>query len=374
MKKRGLIGLIGTVLLMVVSVFGPVAGPALADSGTNIAISGTFYRQHFKLLPGESLATPDIYVVIFNKCPEEVEVHLTPTSPEGVDILMEENMTIPAGEKEMVEIGVNVSPEAVPGDYSLLVTAEIKQGKQSGISVTGAAQQQARLTVLGEAGEVFVKTILPTEETFPAEIRLYQKEEGELLPFGYSDNGELRTRAPSGDYLIQAFYKDKEVARKEFFLGDKEEKEILLTAQTVFIYGFAVTPVYGQDQKEVVSMKATYNIENIYKPLKNVETFLAVDFSGQFLEKAGILSLPTLDTGMTGGNYQYTPSQGMQNGLYEVKLAVYSNDLLYAESQTEELEVKSLKKGIDLTIIIITAIAVIAIIVIIILLIRRRRD
>ncbi len=377
MNKQRLVRVAMAVCLITLIILSFPGRVFAGDSGTSIAISGTFYRQHFKLMPGESLQTPDIYVVVFNQGQEEVAVKLVPVAPTGVQILLAKtSFRIPAGKEAKVNVGVKVDQEAVPGNYLVVITAEIQHSSSGeGITITGAAQQQAKLTVLGEAGEVRIKTILPNKELFPSEIRLYQKENGQLLPFGYSDTGELKTRVPVGEYMVQAFYKEKEVAKEEFKIADNEEKELILTAHTVFIYGFAAVPVYGEDQKTIVSAKITYNIENIYRPLKNVKTSLVVNFAGHPLEEAGVLTLPTLDTGVTGGSYQYSPPAGWQNGLYDFKMAVYSDNLLYGESPVKELTVTIAKAGAlsPLMIAIIVG-AVVLIVLLIFILMRRRRD
>ncbi|MFC2002108.1 hypothetical protein ACFLUZ_06390 [Chloroflexota bacterium] len=120
-----------------------------------LAISGTFYRQHFQLFPGETLRTPDIYLVVFNREDEDIRVKLTTQAPPGVEIMLDQSyFPIPPGEQRKIEVGVSIGTEAVPGEYLLAIGAEIQPAEGEGITIVGAAEQRAKLTILGEAGPV----------------------------------------------------------------------------------------------------------------------------------------------------------------------------------------------------------------------------
>jgi len=369
--------IIGRVLipvLLLISFLGSSFVFASPVAASNIAISGTFYRQHFRLMPGEELFSPDVYVVVFNQHEDEdIEVKLTWQAPEGVQLSLDESkFLVRSGEKRKIGVGLKIAPQATPGDYVISVTAEI-QGVSEGIAVKGAAQQQAKLTILGEAAQLRVETVTPKEEPFPATIKLYQKSEGQLLPCGHAEKGELEIRVAPGSYLIQAFYEGKEIAKKEFSIEAEEDRKIVLVAQTIFIYGFAVTPVYKSGTKDIVSAKITYNIDNIYQPLKNAKTTLAVGFESNLLEETELLSLPTLDVGVTGGSFNYSPPQGWQTGTYDFQMGVYSDGVLYGESPQKELRVE-ISEAVSLTLVAAAAGTAILIIVLIILWKRRKRD
>ena len=157
------------------------------QAGSNIAISGSFYRYHFKMLPGESLITPDVYIVVFNQDVEAIRVKLIPQIPPGVTIrLSQTEFEIPAKGEKRIEAGLIVDKQAVPGEYIISITADIQAAASEGIAIVGSAQQQAKLTILGEAGEVKITTLGLHDEVLPAEIRLYQKADGQLVPAGYS--------------------------------------------------------------------------------------------------------------------------------------------------------------------------------------------
>jgi len=134
-----------------------------------LAISGTFYRQHFQLLPGETLHTPEIYLVVFNHNDKDIRVKLITQTPPGVEIMLDRSsFPIPPGEQRKVEVGVSISTEAVPGEYLLAIAAEIQPAEGEGITIAGTAEQQAKLTILGEAGpaDITVDTTPTAQECF----------------------------------------------------------------------------------------------------------------------------------------------------------------------------------------------------------------
>lgn len=87
-----------------------------------------------------------------------------------------------------------------------------------------------------------------------------------------------------------------------------------------------------------------------------------------------IISLPTLDVGITGGSYKCVPAQGWQSGTYTFKIEVYAQDKLCAESPEQQLEVISTAAGINLALLIAIAGGVLLLItIIIVIMIARRR-
>lgn len=348
----------------------------ISVNAQGIAISGSFYRHHFRLNPGESLNTPEIYVVVFNHEKNDIRVTLTPQAPPGVEIHLEESdFIIPAGGDNKVEVGVEVGREAVPGEYTLTITAEIQQDGE-GIVVVGAAQEQARLTILGESGEVRINTVTCLGEPFPAEIKVCQSQDGERSPCAYSAGGQLKIKLAPGDYGIRATFQDTEVAKQAFSLQADETKQINVIVQTVFIYGFSIVPNYYEESGEISFTKVPYTINNIYQPIKDVSVILIVALDGRLLEEDEIISLPTLDVGSTGGGYNYVPAQEWQNGTYNFKMNLYSQNKLCAESPEEELKITTLQAptaGIDWILTGIIAGAILLLIVVIFLVAGRRR-
>ncbi len=119
-----------------------------------MAISGTFSGQHFQLIRGENLSTPDVYVVVFNNTDSDMQVKLIAETPSGVELILSTtDFVLLSGSQERIEVGVAVSDEAAPGQYTLTLTAEACATGE-GIKLGAAAQQQAKLTIFGEAGSV----------------------------------------------------------------------------------------------------------------------------------------------------------------------------------------------------------------------------
>jgi len=346
------------------------ANPVLASSeGSNIAISGSFYRQHFQMLQGETLQTPDVYVVVFNNGNEAVNVQLTSQSPTGVAILLsEKEFSISAKGQKQVGVGLSVEKTATPGDFTVSVTAVIKPDGP-GIVVTGGAQLQAKLSVMGEAGKVSIETRLPNGDPFQSEIHLYRKAEGQLSPVGLSEIGKLGMRLTPGNYFVQAFYGNVEIAKQDFILAANESKEIILKAQTIFIDGFSVVADLGKDES-ISAAKIYYSIRNIYQPVKNAKLVLIVNFDGRFSEQIELLSLPALDA-MNGTTYKYVPTQ-WENGNYSFAIQVFSGEILYAQSEERALLVKLPDAG-NLKVILIVVVIVLIIIGLILFLVKKKR-
>jgi len=341
-----------------------------------LAISGNFYRQHFELIPGQSLTTPEIYVVVFNHGEDDLRVKLTTQVPIGVELVLPTtDFTLAPGENRQLEVGVNVGLQVPPGDYDLILTAEaFREGE--GIKLTGAAQQQAKLTVSAEAGEVDISTVSPQGEPFLTTIRLYKQIEGQNLPCGYSETGNLKTRLTPGDYLVEAYYQGAKVAEETFSLAADEHKTITLVPKTVYIEGFAVVRNWYSETGEFAFAKIVYNINNTYQPLKDVTAVLKVSFEDKLVEETELISLPTLDVGTTTGSQTYIPSEGwQQHGTYNFKIELYSQGNIYAQSQEVQMLAEPAKESAPVNWLLIGGIvAGVAIIgVVAYLMVRRRR-
>ncbi len=304
-----------------------------------IAISGSFYRQHFMLNPGESLNTPEIYVVVFNHETNDIRVILTPQAPSGVNIyLQESDFIIPSGGNHQIEVGVEVSPEAVPGEYILTITAEIQQDGE-GIVVVGAVQQQARLTILGESGEIGINVFTCLGEPFPAVIEICRLQDETRLPCAHGTGGKLETKLAPGDYGIRVIFQNTEVATQQFSLQADDTKFMDVVAQTVFIYGFSVVPSYYEESDEIAFAQVSYTLSNIYQSFTDVSGKLSITRDGKTLEEDEIISLPILDVSSMEGSYNYVPAQRWQNGTYTFKMKLYSQNNLCAESPERELQI-----------------------------------
>ncbi len=327
--------LLALAILIVTSLGFAFTIPVKAQGG--IAMSGNFYAQHFELIPGQSVSTPDIYIVVFNNGEQEMRVKLALGAPLGVELILPAtDFTLPAGKNRQLEVGVKVGAQVPPGDYDLFLTAEAYR-EGVGIKLTGAIQQKARLTVTGAAGEVAISTISPQGELFAAIIRLYKQIEGKNLPCGYSETGELKSKLTPGDYLVEAYYQGTKAAQESFSLAVGEKKTITLVPQTIYIEGFAVAREYYTETREMAYAKIAYTINNMYQPLKDAAAVLKVSHEGKMVEETEIISLPILNVGKTAGNQKYIPSGGWQHGTYRFKIELYAQQKLYAQSTEVEI-------------------------------------
>lgn len=333
-KKRGYCAtvVIASFALLALSLPAPV-------DASGIGISGSFQQHYYKMVPGETVETPDIYIVVFNQEDTATRIKLTPQSPPGVEIrLTESDFLIPAGKEHKVEVGVVVGLNAVPGEYTLAITAEIQRTAGAGITVMGAVQQQTKLIILGEAGTIRIKTVDFAGNPLSAELRVCLKEDA-LIPCLFSLTGELEARVVPGVYVAKVFYQDIEIATQEFTLEAGKTSDITLVGQTVFIRGFSVVPNYYTDQGDIAFVNVVYTLENIYQPLLSSKATLKVAFNGRLLEEEQIISLPTLAKGSTDGNYKYVPTKGWQNGIYTFSMSLSSQGKFAAQSTEQKLEV-----------------------------------
>lgn len=331
-------------LILMIALLSPL--PASPVQAASIGISGTFSGQHFQLIPGESLSTPDIYVVVFNNAESEIMVKLTPETPSGVELILPAvDFTLSSGSQQRIEIGVAVSHEAVPGEYILTLTAEASPN-EGGIKLGAAAQQQAKLTIFGEAGSLVLSTVTPQGEPFPAAIKLYRKVEGQSLPCGLSETGKLETRLPPGDYLAEAYFQGTKVAEESLSLAADEKKDITLVARTIFLEGFCVVPNYHINTGELAFAKIVYTINNLYQPLEDVKAILKVTLDRQAMGEVELISLPILNVGKTAGSSNYIPTEGWQDGIYSFEIELYNHGRLYTQSSAQEMAADPAKEVI----------------------------
>lgn len=359
-------------LAVFIAIFLALAFPIPAEA-QGIAISGNFYRQHFELIPGQRVSTPDICVVVFNNGEDDLNVKLVPQTPLGVELLLPAtDFTLSPGEERQIEVGVAAGLQVAPGEYNLVLSAEAyREGE--GIKLVGAAQQQAGLTVIAEYGEVEITTVSPEGEPFPTKIHLYKIVEGQRLPCGYAGTGNLSTKLTPGEYVVEAHYQGSKVVEESFSLAAGEKKTIRLVPQTVFIEGFAVVPNYYSETGELAFARIVYTINNMYQPVKDVTAILKVSLGDRLVDKIELLTLPTLDVGKTGGSgYNYIPTQGWQEGTYRFSIELYSQGKLYAQSTEVEMLSETMGVGAPVNWLLIGGI-IAAVVIVYLVVVRRRR-
>lgn len=305
------------VLLLLVSLF--VAIPAQAQGG--LALSGSFYRQNFEIPQGSSVSGPDIYVVVFNNTAAELGVRMTTQAPVGVKItLSHSDFTLPPGAQQMVLIGVEVTKDAAPGEYEISVAAESYKKGATGIQITGAAGQSAKLVVLGKSASVKVRAVSPEGQPVVATVRLYKVMAGQSYEVAYSETGTLEKKVAPGNFVAAAYVGGEKMAEQSFAVAEGEEKTITLSAATVYFEGFGIVPNYHRETKKLAFVQIVYTVRNLYQPVARAEVILEVSHDGAPLEEISLATLSPLDMGRVGLNYNYIPAGGWVDGTYGFRL------------------------------------------------------
>ncbi len=317
-----------------------------------IAVSGSFARHHYKMLPGESIDTPHINVVVFNNYDRDIAVALTPRLPDGVEFHLDEyEISIPANSSIDIPMGLTVGTDVVPDEYTIGLAADVLPDAETGIAVVGSAELRTKLSIFGEAGRVNIKTVTVEEELIRATLNLSRKEGNSLSPAGYSNTGQLEERLIPGTYVVIAYWEGTEIASREFELAADEEKQITLVAQTVFIKGFTATPQYYEASGDLANARLTYTIDNIYRPLDQVRAVLIVNHRGSLIDELEMFAQPRLELGSQDHRYTYIPPDGWQSGEYLFKVELYAEeDILYAISRDQFIEIEGFYLSQDIII------------------------
>ena len=303
-----------------------------------MAMSGSFYRQAFEIPQGTSINTPDVYVVVFNNGTEDFNVRMATEAPTGVELLLsEKSFVLKAGEQKQVNIAVNVNQAAVPGEYTLKVTAEAyKEG--AGIQLLGAAGQTAKLTVTGDAGSVEVSAVTPDGTITPAIVKLYKQTGTENINVGYSDTGSLKMKVAPGKYLAEAYIAGKKLADQTFSVAANETKKVSLEIKTVYFEGFGIVPNYNTETNELAFVQVVYTVNNLLEPFPEAKVILKVTRGGAPLADTTLATLAPLEIGRAGLSYNYIPAGDWQKTTYTFKLELDIGGEPYVSSKEEKLE------------------------------------
>lgn len=315
-------------------------GWGLPAQAGGFAMSGSFYAQEFELPQGSSLSSPDVYIVVFNHTDGDLNVRMTPQTPFGVKlILSEDDFPLEAGKQNKVGIGVEVGQEAIPGEYKVGITAEPYTKGATGIQIVGAAGQEAKLTITGEAASVEITSVSPDGEPVPAMIRLYRQTESQTFDIGFSETGSLKVAVSPGSYETSAYVAGKQVAEESFDISTDEEKEIRLTVKTVYFEGFGIVPNYRKGTEELAMVKIVYAVNNLLQAFPSAEVRLRVSHDGAPLEEATLVNLSPLEKGKIELSYNYIPSEGWEQGVYRFKLELDIGGEVYTASPDKELNI-----------------------------------
>jgi hypothetical protein len=318
--------------------------PVQAQGG--FAMSGSFYSQKLELPQGTSLRTPDIYVVVFNNSDDDINVKMTTNTPPGVTIILQEyEFPLAAHSQKKVDVGVDISMEAVPGDYTIGVTAEPYKTGTTGIQIVGGAGQDADLTITGDYGVVNITTVSPSGVSVPARIVLYRTYNAqENFEIARSETGELDLNVSPGDYFTCAFISGKQLAEENFTVAADELKSVTMAVKTVYFEGFEVVPVTQRDTGQMVMANVVCSINNLLDAFSDVKVNLIVNSDTQ-LENLNILNMSRLEQSQTEVNYNYIPSDGWQVGVYLFKLELEIGGEIYTTSQAKGLTIDETGKA-----------------------------
>jgi hypothetical protein len=317
--------------------------PVQAQGG--FAMSGSFYSQKLELPQGTSLRTPDIYVVVFNNSDEDINVKMTTNTPPGVTIILQEyEFPLAAHAQKKLDVGVDISMEAVPGDYTIGVTAEPYKTGGSGIQIVGGAGQDADLTITGDYGVVNISTVTPDGAPVPARIVLFRAYTQENFEIARSETGELDLNVSPGDYLTQAFIAGRQLAEESFSVAADEHKGVTMTVKTVYFEGFEVVPFTQRDTGEMVMANVVCTINNLLDAFTDVQVNLIVSSDAE-QENVNILNISRLEQSQTEINYNYIPGNGWQPGVYIFKLELEIGGQVYTTSPAKGLTVDETGKA-----------------------------
>jgi hypothetical protein len=304
-----------------------------------LAMSGSFSHQQFELPQGVNISSPDISVVIFNNADDALKINMTTEAPMGVELaLSEEDFALNAGEQKKVMVSINVTEDAVPGEYELKISAEAYR-EGAGIKIVGSAAQTATLTIVGEAASVEVTTVNPSGEPVPAVVRLYKLVDSEKTDFGYSETGSLKVKVSPGKYLAEAYVAGEKLAEETFDIAADEEKTIILTVKTVCFEGFGILPNYYNETGKLAFAQVAYTINNLYQTYSEAEVVLKMTFDGTPLEETTIATLTPLEKGRVELKYNYIPAGGWEDGTYGFMLQLKLEGEPYATTLEEQLNV-----------------------------------
>ncbi len=322
------------ILIFIALVLGLVL-PATVVLAQGLGLSGNFYKQHYELSPGQTSSDSDVYVVVSNPEKSSVQVKIITDAPAGVTIhLTQDDFLLASGQQQKVNITVEAGDQAIPGDYTLTISAEaVREG--TGIKITAGTQQQALLSILGEGGEVTINTVNETGESFPLSLNILEKAGNDLTKVR-SGQGTLVSRLKPGNYMTRALYQEIVLAEQAFSLADKETKKITLTCPTICISDFTLTP--NNSGEKLISLKIGYTIANLQKPQPDVKAVLKVKLDNNDLDEAELTSFSQMDVGSRSGTYNYSPAPGwQQKHKYSFIIELYSKDNLRYTSQQMDL-------------------------------------
>jgi len=322
--------------------------PVKAQGG--FAMSGSFYSQRLELPQGAHIRTPDIYVVVFNNSDDDITVQMTTNAPAGVTVVLAElEFPLAAHSQKMLEVGIDIAMDAVPGDYKISVTAQPYKEGVEGIQIIGGASQEADLTITGDFGAVDISTVSLDGSPVPALIVLLRAYEQGNFEIARTDTGRLITNVSPGNYSAHAYVAGRELAVENFTVAVDEQKTLSLTIKTVYFEGFEIVPLNQKDTGALVMVHVVSTVKNLLDAFDNVKVNLLAGSESQ-QETVNIINLTRLEKGDMELSYNYVPANGWQQGIYIFKLELRVGDEIYTTSGAKTIKVDETGKASLVTI------------------------
>jgi hypothetical protein len=303
------------------------------------AVSGNFSNYHYKMVPGETISTPEVHIIFFNNYATEIEVALSPrvTQLDGSPSLMDDRLEfivesltviIPAYENISVPVGIKLNENAPAGDYLIGLSAEIISKESDGITINGSAELRTQLSIFGEAGEVVIRTFDLFEEPILADLTLYRKEGFVLVPVRTSDNGLITDRVIPGDYVIIGIMNGIEVVHESFQVMDQTFTSLDLLAQSIFIENMKLTPILSENTDLLSRLRIEYTLRNIHTTVEDIRLVLVTLYEGEVIQKTEESTIPFLPECLFESGFNSLPEDGWLVGTYTFKIEAYVGDYL----------------------------------------------
>ncbi|MFA5055356.1 MAG: hypothetical protein WC562_04175 [Dehalococcoidia bacterium] len=318
-----------------------VPGYSAAADGGGIALSGTFSSKTFEIPQGSSVEASNVNIVVFNNDDESIGINLTGQCPTGVSLVFSESSfeLAPDSHKTVSIVSIDVTTDAVPGEYEVSITAEAYTTGVEGIQLLGSVRQTASLTVTGESGTVSVQTVSPDGIPVPARIRLFKVIGSSKVEFAYSDTGLLNATVSPGSYVAEGYVGGKLLDEESFDIAAGETKTISLTVETIYFYHFAVLEYFNSDTGNLAYVEIQYTVKNVYEEVDDASILLDVTLDGEPLEQKTIAPPNRLTLDGVNGVWEYTPLEGWKSGDYSFKLILKIGDEVYTYSTEKQLDV-----------------------------------
>lgn len=330
-------------ILMIFSIFTLGLSLQRVQASGGFAVSGNFSNYHYKMVPGETISTPDVHIIFFNNYASEIEVEISPrvTQLDGSPSVMGDRLefiveslrvTIPAFKNLSVPIGIKLDDLAPAGDYLIGLSAEIISKGLDGITITGSAELRTRLSIFGDAGSVIIQTFDIFEDPLLATLTMYRTEGSHLVPVRTSDDGLITDRVIPGDYVVIGTIRGIEVLNESFQVTDQTITQLDLYAQTIFVENIKITPLISESTHLLSRIRIDYSLINIHTTVEDIRLVLVTTYQGEEINKAEESAIPFLPETLFESSFNTLPVDEWQAGNYTFRIEIYVGDHLLEDS------------------------------------------